>query len=42
MKIKLTDPNIIYFPYFKNELKVNPLLKQNPAYGNEENSELAK
>ena len=41
MKIKLTDPNIIYFPYFKNELKVNPLLKQNPAYGNEENSELS-
>lgn len=41
LKIKLTDPNIIYFPYFKNELKVNPLLKQNPAYGNEENSALS-
>lgn len=42
MKIKLTNPDIIYFPYFKNELKVNPELKQNPAFGNEENSELTR
>jgi hypothetical protein len=39
-KIKLADPNIIYFPYAKNELKVNPLLKQNPAFANEEDTEL--
>ena len=32
IKIKLTDPNYIYFPYAKSELKVNPLLKQNPAF----------
>jgi len=42
MKIKLTNPDIIYFPYFKNELKVNPELKQNPAFGNEEDSELTR
>ena len=40
IKIKLANPNIIYFPYAKSELKVNPLLKQNPAYGNDEDSEL--
>ena len=39
-KIKLADPNIIYFPYYKNELKVNPLLKQNPAFSQGEDSEL--
>jgi hypothetical protein len=42
IKIKLSDPNIIYFPYAKSELKVNPMLVQNPAYGNEEDSELTK
>ena len=40
IKIKLADPNIIYFPYYRNELKVNPLLKQNPAFGNDEDTEL--
>lgn len=40
LKIKLADPNIIYFPYAKSELKVNPLLKQNPAFTNGEDSEL--
>ena len=40
IKIKLADPNIIYFPYAKSELKVNPLLKQNPAFTNDETSEL--
>jgi hypothetical protein len=39
-KIKLADPNIIYFPYYRNELKVNPLLKQNPAFSNDEDTEL--
>ena len=42
MKIKLSDPNIIYFPYAKSELKVNPLLRQNPAYSDTEDSELTK
>lgn len=32
IKIKLADPNYIYFPYAKSELKVNPLLVQNPAF----------
>lgn len=30
--VKLSDPNYIYYPYTKKELKANPLLKQNPAY----------
>lgn len=42
IKIKLADPNIIYFPYAKSELKVNPLLKQNPAFLKGEDSELSK
>ena len=42
IKIKLTDPNIIYMPYAKNELKVNPLLQQNPAYSNGEDSQFSK
>ena len=42
LKIKLADPNIIYFPYAKSELKVNPLLKQNPAYMSGDDSELTK
>ena len=36
IKIKLSDPNIIFFPYNKDELKLNPYLKQNSAYGNTE------
>ncbi|MBQ9355832.1 MAG: RagB/SusD family nutrient uptake outer membrane protein [Prevotella sp.] len=42
LKIKLADPNIIYFPYAKSELKVNPLLTQNPAFTTGEDSELTK
>ena len=42
IKIKLADPNIIYFPYAKSELKVNPLLVQNPAFTTGEDSELTK
>ena len=40
IKIKLTDPNYIYFPYAKSELKVNPLLKQNPAFDKGEDGNL--
>ncbi len=36
MKIKLSDPNIIFFPYHREELKVNPYLKQNPAFSDDE------
>ncbi len=36
IKIKLADPNIIFLPYFKQELKLNPYLKQNPAYNDTE------
>lgn len=32
IKIKLADPDIIYFPYSRSELKVNPYLVQNSAY----------
>lgn len=39
LKIKLADPNIIFFPYNKEELKVNPFLKQNSAYSNTEEFE---
>lgn len=39
LKNKLADPNIIFFPYNKEELKVNPFLKQNSAYGNTEEFE---
>lgn len=42
IKIKLSDPNYIYFPYSKNELKVNPLLQQNPAFNKGEDSGLTK
>jgi len=39
ISIKMADTNIIYFPYAKNELKVNPLLVQNPAFTNGEDSQ---
>jgi hypothetical protein len=39
IRIRLADPNIIYFPYTKSELKVNPLLKQNTAYANGDDSQ---
>jgi hypothetical protein len=32
IRIKLNDPNYIYFPYSKDELKKNPLLHQNTAF----------
>ncbi len=36
IKIKLSDPNIIFLPYYREELKLNPHLKQNPAYNDTE------
>ena len=42
IRIRLSDPNIIYFPYAKSELKVNPLLSQNPAFANGEDSQYSR
>ena len=40
--IRLADLNMIYFPYAKSELKVNPLLQQNSAYTNGEDEEYSR
>ena len=32
IRVKLSSPNIIWWPYYRDELKQNPYLKQNPAY----------
>ena len=40
IKIKLSAPDILYFPYSESELKVNPKLTQNPAYNTGENQEI--
>jgi hypothetical protein len=42
IQIRLADPNALYLPYYRNELKVNPYLKQNPAYNTGDDSELQK
>ena len=34
IKIRLSDADIIFYPYFKDELDLNPYLVQNPAYSN--------
>lgn len=39
IKIRLADLNYLFFPYYKEELKVNPHLKQNSAYSNTEEFE---
>ena len=36
VRIKLADMNAIYWPILKDELKINTLLKQNPAYEEDE------
>ena len=36
IKIKLSDPNIIFLPYYRDELKLNNYLMQNPAYSDTE------
>jgi hypothetical protein len=40
IKIKLGAPDYIYFPYSENELKVNPYLKQNPAFTDQDHNKL--
>ena len=42
IRIRLADPNVLYLPYFRNELKVNPYLKQNPAYSMGGDADLSK
>lgn len=32
IRIRLSSPDALYFPYFRDELKQNPYLVQNPAY----------
>ena len=32
IRIRLGNMNALFLPYFRNELRVNPYLKQNPAY----------
>lgn len=32
IKIRLSDQNALFLPYYRNELRVNPYLHQNPAY----------
>ena len=42
IKIKLADANALYFPYYRDELKVNPNLHQNPAYNTGDDADLEK
>lgn len=42
IQIRLADPNALYLPYYRNELKVNPYLHQNPAYHTGDDSDLSK
>lgn len=42
IQIRLADPNALYLPYYRNELKVNPYLHQNPAYNTGDDSDLEK
>ena len=42
IQIRLADPNALYLPYYRNELKVNPYLKQNPAYNTGDDADLEK
>ena len=42
VKSKWIKPDMLYLPYHENELKVNPLLVQNPEYETEETITTAK
>lgn len=42
IQIRLADHNALYMPYSKSELKVNPYLKQNPAYNTGGDADLEK
>lgn len=42
IQIRLADSNALYMPYSRSELKVNPYLKQNPAYNTGGEADLQK
>ena len=42
IQIRLADTNAHYLPYYREELKVNPYLKQNPAYNTGGDADLEK
>ena len=42
IQIRLANPNALFLPYYRNELKVNPYLKQNPAYNTGDDADLSK
>lgn len=42
IQIRLADFNALYMPYSRSELKVNPYLKQNPAYNTGGEADLQK
>lgn len=42
IRIKLGTADGLYFPYSENELKLNPELKQNPAYDNDKSSTISE
>jgi len=42
IQIRLADPNALYLPYYRNELKVNPYLRQNTAYNTGDDADMEK
>lgn len=36
VRIKMTDLDALYFPFNRDEIKINPLIKQNPVYVEDE------
>lgn len=40
--VKLSDPNALYWPYSRSELRVNPNLHQNPAFTNGADNDFSK
>jgi len=42
IQIRLANPDALYLPYYRNELKVNPYLTQNPAYNTGDDADLEK
>ena len=42
IQIRLADTNALFLPYYRNELKVNPYLTQNPAYNTGDDADLEK
>lgn len=36
VRIKMTDLDALFFPFYRDEIKINPLIKQNPVYVEDE------